>query len=235
MEFKPGFLESFLHCFFTGINRISSKLFKIIISPTMYLIDRPRKRWVYNYDYFRYSSLELVAQEIRENIAQGGANIAELGVYQGDFAQYINQLFPNQKLYLFDTFEGFDKRNFDKEDNLSMANADFSNTSVSMVLKKMKYPENCIIKKGVFPQTAIGLEDKEYVFVSIDVDLYEPTYEGLKYFYPRLKKSGYIFIHDYNNISLCNGVKKAVKQYSKENNIAYFPLSDYLGSAVFVK
>ena len=77
---------------------------------------------VYNFDYFRYSSLELAAKEINENIISKGRkeNIAELGVWQGDFAQYINQLFPNQKLYLFDTFEGFDKRNFDKEDNLSI-------------------------------------------------------------------------------------------------------------------
>jgi len=167
MRFKPGILASFLHCLFTGINRISSKLFKIIISPTMHAIGRPRERWIYSYDYFRYSSLELVAQEINEKFSEG--NVAELGVYRGDFAQYINQLFPNEKLYLVDTFRGFDKKNFEKEDNLSMVNDDFSNTSVSMVLKKMKYPENCIVKQGFFPQTTIGLENEEYIFVSIVV------------------------------------------------------------------
>jgi len=234
MKFKPGIIQSLLHCLFTLTNKISSKLFKIVISPTMYTINRPRKRWIYNYDYFRYSSLELVAQEINDNFAAEGGNVAELGVYKADFAQYINQLFPKQKLYLFDTFEGFDQRNFNKE-HLSIIDADFSKTSVDMVLKKMKYPDNCIIKKGFFPQTAIGLESEEYIFVSIDADLYEPVYEGLKYFYPRLKKGGYIFVHDYNNISSYNGVKKAVKQYSKEHNITYFPLSDYIGSAIFMR
>ena len=136
---------------------------------------------------------------------------------------------------MFDTFEGFDKRNFVKESNTTMVNADFSNTSVSKVLKKMKHPENCVVKKGFFPETTIGLESEEYIFVSIDADLYEPIYEGLKYFYPRLKKGGYIFVHDYNNISSYNGVKKAVKQYSEKNNITYFPLSDYTGSVIFMK
>jgi O-methyltransferase len=47
----------------------------------------------------------------------------------------------------------------------------------------MKYKENCIVRKGYFPETAEDLED-EFVFVSIDADLYEPIYNGLCYFYP---------------------------------------------------
>ena len=72
MKFTLGFFSSFLYCLFTLVNRISSKLFKIVISPTMYAIGRSRKRWIYNFDYFRFSSLELVAKEINENFAQGG-------------------------------------------------------------------------------------------------------------------------------------------------------------------
>jgi O-methyltransferase len=99
----------------------------------------------------------------------------------------------------------------------------------------MKYPENCIIKKGFFPETTTGLENEKYIFVSIDVDLYEPTYEGLKYFYPRLVKGGYIFVHDYNNITQYGGVNMAVKQFSRENNVTFFPLSDSSGSAILMK
>jgi O-methyltransferase len=200
----------------------------------MYLIGRDREKWIYNYDYFRCSTLELVAQELNEYYQGDGGNVAELGVYRGDFAQWINYLFPKQKLYLFDTFEGFSKRNFNNESNSSWIDQDFSNTSVQLVLEKMKYPENCIIRKGFFPETILGLENEEYIFVSIDADLYEPIYEGLKYFYPRLKKHGYIFVHDYNITAYC-GVKKAVKQFSKENDISFFPLSDQMGTVVFVK
>ena len=40
---------------------------------------------------------------------------AEAGVFEGDFAKWINQYFPDRKLYLFDTFEGFDMRDIEKE------------------------------------------------------------------------------------------------------------------------
>jgi O-methyltransferase len=98
----------------------------------------------------------------------------------------------------------------------------------------MKYKENCIVRKGYFPETAEDLED-EFVFVSIDADLYEPIYNGLCYFYPRLKHGGYIFIHDFNDGKTYLRVKEAVKKYCSENNIGYFPLSDNQGSAVIIK
>lgn len=30
--------------------------------------------------------------------------------FRGEFAKYIHRAFPHSKLYLFDTFEGFDQR-----------------------------------------------------------------------------------------------------------------------------
>ena len=38
------------------------------------------------------------------------AAVAEVGVFEGDFAKWINQFYDKQRLHLFDTFEGFDKR-----------------------------------------------------------------------------------------------------------------------------
>jgi O-methyltransferase len=143
--------------------------------------------------------------------------------------------FPDKKLYLFDTFEGFDKKDImiERRNNYSTGKQDFSNTSIDLVLKKMKYPENCIIKKGVFPETTKGLNEN-FIFVSIDADLYEPTYQGLCYFYPRLEHGGYIFVHDYNNIEYM-GVKEAVNKFTKEYNVPYFPLSDRWGSVIIAK
>ena len=50
----------------------------------------------------------------------------------------------------------------------------------------------------VFPVTLEGLEDR-FAFVSLDVDLYQPTAAGLKYFYPRLVNGGCTLIQGYNN------------------------------------
>lgn len=186
-----------------------------------------------NTDFIRISSLELAANEIYERNIEG--NVAELGVYKGNFAKYINKLFPDRKLYLFDTFEGFNDIDveYDLNQSYSKLTTNFSDTTLEQVIKKMPIQENLEIKKGYFPETAIGLEDT-FCFVSLDTDLYLPIYEGLKYFYPRLAKGGYIFIHDYNN-NIFNGAKLAVRKYCEENSIPYIPISDRLGTVIIAK
>ena len=76
--------------------------------------------------------------------------------------------------------------------------------------------------------------DERYVMVSLDADLYEPTRQGLKYFYPRLVKGGVIVIHDYNSAQF-EGVRKAVREYCEENGLIPVPLCDLHGTAVLVK
>jgi len=189
-------------------------------------------------DYARYKTFELVSNEIIENGIEG--ELAEVGVYKGDFSSVINSRFPDKKMYLFDTFEGFDNRDviFDTDNNYVDDNLnkeyDFTQTSVELVLNKMKYKEQCIVKQGFFPETAVGLEEK-FSFVSLDCDLYQPTYAGLEYFYPRLSKGGYIFLHDYNNKTFF-GVRKAVQAFeAKYGKVTKIPLSDQGGTLVIIK
>lgn len=149
-------------------------------------------------NYIRISSLEPVAQEIQDRNVPG--NVAEVGVFKGEFAKYLNKAFPNRKLYLFDTVEGFNNADLEIELNnkYSTGKQDFKNTTVDEVLSKMVSQSDCVIKKGNFPESLGGLEDK-FCFVSLDPDLYKPIINGSEYFYPRLNKGGYIFVHDYNN------------------------------------
>jgi O-methyltransferase len=183
-------------------------------------------------DVIRHETLRLVAAELILKNVPGC--IAELGVYKGDFAKRIHNFFPERKLYLFDTFDGFDKRDvkIETEKGFSATENDFMQSNIELVLKKMKKRENCIVKKGWFPETARDVDEK-FAFVSIDADLFEPIYQGLKYFYPRLEKGGYIFVHDYNG--KLYGAKEAVQKYSDEFHIPYVPLSDVCGSVVFSK
>lgn len=187
----------------------------------------------YNLDFVRYTTLELCANEIKTNNVNG--NIAELGVYKGDFAKRLNQLFPDKKLYLFDTFEGFSAKDIstEKQKSFSSGEQDFSDTSVELVLSKMKYRDNCIVKKGYFPESGIGVDDK-FCFVSIDADLYEPILAGLEFFYPKLESKGYIFVHDFNN-DLYKGARKAVLDFCNANNINYLPIPDTCGTAIITK
>jgi O-methyltransferase len=186
-------------------------------------------------EYIRSSSLELTAREINERSVAGA--VAELGVYRGEFARLINVAFPDRKLYLFDTFSGFDAGQLEEDltsQRVDKSFDDFSETSVETVLAKMKFRQNCVVVPGVFPGSASGYPEASYAFVSIDCDLYRPIYEGLCYFYPLLSPGGYIFVHDYNNTSY-SGAKEAVRQFAAEHRVGYFPLSDASGSAVICK
>lgn len=187
----------------------------------------------HNLDFVRYTTLELCCNELNVNKVNG--NAAELGVYKGNFAQRINYLMPDRKLYLFDTFEGFHEEDIKKEvsKNFSSGEQDFSDTSVELVLNKMKNRSNCIVKKGYFPGTATDIDDK-FCFVSIDADLYEPILNGLKFFYPRLENKGYIFVHDFNNDDY-KGARQAVLEFCNENNIGYTPIPDTGGSIIITK
>ncbi len=184
--------------------------------------------------FVRTAALELNAYKINSKKIRG--DVAELGVYQGEFAKEINRVFPNRDLYLFDTFEGFDCRDIENEIHMGYDGREqnFTKTSPEIVLSIMPHRERCIIKRGWFPETTNGLEEKRFVFVSIDADLYDPIYEGLTWFYPRLEVGGMIFVHDYNN-RLYKGASKAVNRFSYERSLPFFCLPDECGTAVFLK
>lgn len=173
--------------------------------------------------------LESFAKIINEKNSLDGA-CAEVGVFQGDFAKCINANFSDRTLYLFDTFEGFKKEDIaeEKKRNLSEAEiSDYSNSSVEMVLKKMPFPEKCIIRKGYFPETATDVDD-EFYFVNLDVDLYLPTLNGLKWFRSRMKKGGVILIHDYFATNF-RGPRQAVDEFmqlDESKGLSMCPIGD---------
>jgi O-methyltransferase len=225
-----------LRLFAKGINFLLGKNLKkrkVFISSSLDYLQRPEKTDTNYFDYIRLSTLELVSYEINKRNLKG--SVAELGVYKGKFAKYINLYFKDRSLYLFDTFEGFNAKDIDEEKRKGFSSGlqDFTNTSVASVLEIMPFPGKCIPVKGFFPDSAKGIQE-QFVFVSIDADLYEPVYEGLKFFYENLVKGGYIFIHDFNNDNY-KGARKAVEQFCDEKNICFTPLPDSAGTAIIGK
>lgn len=138
-------------------------------------------------DYVRMETFELAVKELRKRKIKG--NVAEAGVFRGEFAQYINDAFPDKKLYLFDTFDGFDAN--EVLDEMKNGNCTrtfveaYKDTNIQQVLDKMPHLDTLVVKQGYFPDSAQGLED-EFCFVSLDMDFEESIYQGLMYFYPRL-------------------------------------------------
>ncbi|MCL1998894.1 MAG: TylF/MycF family methyltransferase, partial [Turicibacter sp.] len=179
----------------------------------------------------RINFLESVGKIFSEQGIDG--NLAEGGVFQGEFAKHINRIFPNKTLYLFDTFEGFDERDvtIEAKQNFSpFGVGHLGNTTEEIVLANLPHPEKCVIKKGFFPETATGLENERFCFVNLDFDLYQPILAGLEFFAPRMVNGGILLVHDYFN-EYYKGVKQAVLEFAGKADKKYFPIGDGISVA----
>ncbi|MBR3622284.1 MAG: hypothetical protein IKN43_02920 [Selenomonadaceae bacterium] len=187
-----------------------------------------RVNWVKSYSKYIYS----------ENIK---GNVAECGVNMGHFAYYINKFFYDRQCYLFDTFQGFPHEDLKEERQLwdevredGRLNFEdmFLNTNVDIVKSRLENQKLCRFFVGYFPESALNVED-EFCFVNLDMDLYRPMFEGLKFFYPKMTRGGVILLHDYFS-SEWPGTHKAVKDFEEYlgKSLHKFPIGDYCSIAI---
>ena len=176
-------------------------------------------------DWVRLKTLQTISREL---IDVPGA-MAELGVFRGEFAAAMNALLPERRLYLFDTFAGFDPAE-DAPEGLAAAH---ENASAEAVLRRLPHVERAIVRAGLFPETAAGLEGETFALVSLDADLEESTLAGLRWFVPRMAGGGYLLLHDWNHPGL-PGVRAAVERYEAETGIRLrgVPICDITGSLI---
>ena len=140
-------------------------------------------------------------------------DFAELGVYKGNSAKVLSMLLEHtgKRLFLFDTFSGFDKRDFVGFDKKN-STAHFSDTSLGSV-RDFISSARAIFVPGYFPDSISNHAVSErFAFVHLDCDLYIPMRSGLEYFYPRLSPGGFLVMHDYAS-GRWPGATKAVNEF----------------------
>lgn len=214
-----------------GVNHILSALVRVLYAMRFPSFSSKVHRSILSLpDYFRYSTIGLALQRVLSENVEG--SLAEVGVYQGEMSRFIHEIIPNRNLFLFDTFEGFPQTDLEPG---SANDKRFRNTSVDVVLSKMKRIDNVIIRKGYVPDTFKGLEHEKFAFVLIDLDLYKPTVSSLEFFYSRISPGGYIFVHDYNSPESNWACKRAVDEFLKNRQERLTEIGDRWGTAVFRK
>jgi O-methyltransferase len=139
-------------------------------------------------------------------------DFAECGVYRGGSALWLCRVLheAGKTLYLFDSFEGLPKSHpthdrFFREGQMAAPLA-----SVKERLSDFRHITE--FRAGWLPDTFLGLENKQYAFAHIDVDLYQPTLDCCAYFYPRLTPGGILLFDEYGWPS-AHGEKAAVDEY----------------------
>lgn len=200
----------------------------------------------------RIRSLQLLS--IVDGISRSSnvANFAECGCYKGHSSFAISKILKDnnfkEKFYIFDSFEGLSN----PTDNDIL---DSDGKSVRQDLKSMLSGDNLKfigdyesykklmldfdfinIKKGWIPERFCDVEDLRFSFVHIDVDIYEPTLDSLKFFYKRLINGGVIVIDDYSR-PYWPGCDRAVNEFIKaipeDSDYRFFEVP--LGGAVLTK
>lgn len=128
----------------------------------------------------RSATLHRMAKRVSEGNIPG--DIAELGVYRGNIAWQLNALFPDRQLLLFDTFEGFSRKDIQIETDgqySKVSEKTFSDTSVEYVRNRLPFPQNALFYPGYFPETTKDIPERSFAFISLDADLYAPIRAGL--------------------------------------------------------
>lgn len=182
----------------------------------------------------RIATMRLFAEQAKERGLPG--DIAEAGVYRGDFAAQMSRAFPERTIHLYDTFSGFDAGDLTEEERLGLRHpvrSDFSDTSEAYVLARMPFPEKVLVHAGHFPES-FQETDRAFVFVDLDFDLYEPTKAALPLFWECLTTGGAMIVHDYNSQQF-PGVREAVDPFCEKMGLSPFPLCDLHGSILLKK
>jgi O-methyltransferase len=180
------------------------------------------------HDDVRYSTLALAIQRLEDDRVPGA--FAEIGVYRGVTSSFIHRHAPERRFYLFDTFEGFPNQDLENGEDKR-----FSNTSQELVAGLIGDTQNIEFRKGYFPETAVGLEAEKFALVMLDVDLYRPAMEVLRFFYPRMVRGGYLFMHDFNSPESERAISRAAREFMDDKPELLIEIPDYHGSAMFRK
>ena len=177
-------------------------------------------------------------------------NFAECGCYLGHSSYAISTILQSynfqKSFYIFDSFEGLSKIN---EEDISKPNE----VEVAKLLKehksgKLRFKGDLDSYKditkdfkflkildGWIPNRFAEVKSEKFSLVNIDVDLYLPTLDSLKFFFSRLVSGGIIYIDDYSR-PYWPGADKAVYEFLDSiNKNEYFFIKIPLGGAIIQK
>lgn len=191
--------------------------------------------------------LQLIVNKFKNYPVQ---HFAECGVLRGmtvyEFCSILERsrkLGTNVTFHAFDSYRGLSPRQKedvtnelapekslpDNEIGTGKGSMTYSLEEVQNNLKKFDFIE---YHKGWIPESFKGLPEKKYIFVHVDVDVYQPTIDAFEYFYPRLVDGGVIICDDYGFISW-PGAQKAVEEFGRKYKEPILRLTT--GQAVIIK
>lgn len=182
------------------------------------------------YKQLRFNSLlQLVEHVVKKGL---DGEYAECGCWKGHSAYLICKTLArdgySKIFHIFDSFEGLsEKLPVDKNilveqtpDEIKAERLRYAATE-ERVRKTLSDFNFVKLYKGWIPERFDEVKDLSFAFVHLDVDLYQPVLDSLKFFFPRLLKGGVIVFDDYG-YSDFPGFKKAIDEFLSYNDCELF-------------
>lgn len=153
--------------------------------------------------------------------------LAECGVWRGGNAYQMCRFAQQngRRVHLFDSYEGLSAPG--ETDGSYWQQGDLS-ASEQLVHTNLSEFDCFDTFKGWIPDAFPRVADQRYAFVHIDVDLEQPTYDSLAFFYPRLNPGGIILLDDHG-YDTCPGARKAALDYMADKPEPVLDLSSGQG------
>lgn len=188
----------------------------------------------------------LFAQALRR-LKHIPGDAAEIGCFRGLSAYIACSILAENgappPFHIFDSFEGLSESVEGDESEyldrlvkqIPVADADgrmFScpESRVQANLQEFKFIQ---YYKGWVPNRFSEVADRKFRYVHVDTDLYEPTKESVKFFWPRISPGGIMVLDDFGTVFF-PGARKAVEEVLGDSRDAMI-VEAPAGSAVVVK
>jgi O-methyltransferase len=158
-------------------------------------------------------------------------DLAECGVFEGASAYQLCQFARahGRKVHLFDSFQGLSAPRENDGTYWTEGGLSASEEKVRANLKEFDCFETF---PGWIPEAFPKVADRTYAFLHIDVDLEQPTFDSLAFFYPRISAGGVILLDDHG-YDTCPGARKAALDFMADKPEPVLDLST--GQGLIIK
>ena len=201
-----------------------------MISKNSFLKIKKNQVWNAENIFYLKSNTERISKliyqyEIYKKIVEIPGDIIECGVYKGAslirFLTFrdILENYNSRKVWGFDIFGKFPKKNLDKFDKAFVkyfekeGGSGINLDELNQILKEKKFSNFELIKGPIEKTLPIFCKKnlgKKIALLHLDLDVYEPTKLSLNILYKNISKGGIILIDDYNQVI---GANKAIDEF----------------------
>ncbi|HET6794531.1 MAG TPA: TylF/MycF/NovP-related O-methyltransferase [Acidimicrobiales bacterium] len=188
-----------------------------------YVFSEFGRTWLADEDFFAYyrsfddtnlhsADRKYLLRELLKLTVRLEGDFAECGVYEGATALLLCDVAAStgRRVHLFDSFSGLSAPG--EHDGRYWTGGDLAASEAVLRSRLRTYDELVTVHPGWIPERFGDVADTVFALVHIDVDLYQPTLDSLRFFYPRLVPGGLIVCDDYG-FTTCPGARAAVDEY----------------------